>query len=300
MEQPAVFIVRRMNLFGRGASPFQIPELKRKDIEKVIRNTTVKTLDVYVPASVLQQIAGYGFAIQNCAVVITNLLRIIDDYGSHTHPVYKALYILIYCFHSSYRDHFVMVGRTLVPEIASILYLSFDANSAPFRDRIHCMASAIWYMLMYNAPLPRPEDFGEHWVKVTHRPAPPPETYQEAHVVSFVEAPPADKPPSDDDTELDFDPRALTATMARKLEPLPLTDDVLSDEQPPAASDLPQQLITIEPEPVIAPPPQPEPEAPPPNEDDILPVLKTGKDLLSLMQLMVIRRMRYDDDMESC
>jgi hypothetical protein len=284
-----------MSLFGRGASPFQVPDLKRKDIEKLIRNATIKTLDLYVSPPVLQQIASFGFAIQNCAAVITNLLRVIDDYASHTHPVYKALYIMVYCLHSSHRDHFAAVCRALVPEIAAVLYLSFDANSAPFRDRIHCMASAICHMLMYDAPLPRPDAFGENWVKVTHRAAPPPETDRQTEVVSFVEAA-TDQPLSDENEELDFDPRALPPTLVRKLERITSTDDLLWEPTPSDETE----LVMIETPPIVLPqapelaPPQP------PNEDDIQPGPKTAQDLLSLMQLMVIRRVRYDDDIESC
>jgi hypothetical protein len=50
----------------------------------------------------LSGVTCYGFSIQNCAAIITHILCLIDDFGSHTMPVYKSLCVLIACVKSQY------------------------------------------------------------------------------------------------------------------------------------------------------------------------------------------------------
>lgn len=266
-------------------SAFDIPDLKQSSIEKLIKSATQGDNKNYmVPPQTLTQITDSGYTIPGCAVVITQLLRVFDELGSHPMPVYKALVIMLSCLKCNYRDKFIPVARSLVPEIQTVLYLSFGEIHPMLRDEIHLMAAAIYDFLMYDVPLPDIEDFSRAR-RVTHRPAPPPEEYENVQPVTFeeTEAPPPPPPPTppkeeESDIELEFDPRAR---------PPPPPEPVYVPPPPPPVEEI---LDVKQPE------PEPEPEPEPPKEE----IIKTEKDLLVIGELRKITKVQYDEAIDSC
>ncbi|KAK8852462.1 hypothetical protein M9Y10_017438 [Tritrichomonas musculus] len=167
-------------------SPFDIPELRNQRIEKIIKEA-VSTQNLTVTPNTIQTLNSIGNNPLDCAVVITQLLREFDEHGSHPKPVYKALLIMFSLLKTN-NQNYIHVCRALVPEIQSILYLSFGDKRVLFRDQIHLMAAAIYDFLMYEAPLPDANSFGieSYGNRQFHRPAPPPEDNDPEPVV-FLE-----------------------------------------------------------------------------------------------------------------
>lgn len=167
-------------------SPFDIPELKNKNIEKIIKDSVTPSTFSVQP-QVISQLIAMGHSPLECAVIITQLLRVFDELGSHPGPVYKALIIMLSILRTGH-ENFIKVCRALVPEIQTVLYLSFGEKRVNFRDQIHLIAAAIYDFLMYEAPLPDVNNFDINTSKQLHRPAPPPEANDPAPVV-FLENP---------------------------------------------------------------------------------------------------------------
>jgi hypothetical protein len=197
-------------------------------------------------------------------------MRIIDDFGSHTPPVYKALYILVSCLHSQWHDNFAAVCKVLLPEIQSILYLTFGAVSAPYRDRIHIMAATIFDHLVYGVELPDCEFYARGWKGNAHRPSPPSDIYAGVEPTQFV-APELTNiplpPQTDEDDQADFAQKSLTAVT---LDPSVEFDLMSVGTVSPSSSSL------------IEDGPQREP------------------DLMRVTQLKFIMQLNFDDGFESC
>jgi hypothetical protein len=83
----------------------------------------------------LSGVTDQGFSIQNCAAIITHILRLIDDFGSHTMPVYKSLCVLNASV--KYVDRYASMMSILIPEILTILCLFFGTmcpSMKPWRN----------------------------------------------------------------------------------------------------------------------------------------------------------------------
>jgi hypothetical protein len=268
-------------------SPFDIPDLKHANIEKAVKAATMSGTSPAVLPAQLQSVTDQGFSIQNCASIITHILRLIDDFGSHTTPVYKSLCVLIACMNSQYGDRFARVARVLIPEIQTILCLSFGTVCADHRDQIHAMGDAIYRYLMFDAPLPDVESFGTDWQRLTHRIAPPPEADpRTAEPPSPEAADVADE--SFDSEELSFDPRASPQT--RKI------SAINSVSSAPISPKRRREPEAVEPE-AVEPPDLDAPlEEPGPPQ----PIRKTVKDLIPLPSLFLIHGTCYDDSFDTC
>jgi hypothetical protein len=81
-------------------------------------------------AAHIQGVVEQRYSIQNCAIVITHLLRVIDAFASHTPPVSKSVYLLIACLKSHSSRIYVPVAGALKHEIRTILSLSFGDIAA--------------------------------------------------------------------------------------------------------------------------------------------------------------------------
>jgi hypothetical protein len=269
-------------------SPFHIAELKNSSIEKEIKATVFSDHAREVPPNHLQGLVGQGVTLRTCASVFTHLFHAIDDCGSHPSPVYKSLMILIHCLLSPHSEEFIIVGQLLIPEIQTIMYLSFDDKSSPFRDRIHAMADAIYRFLIFGDKLPSPEEFGLNWSKIKHRIAPPPLVYPgfkppKFGGVSILTPPAAELEVEDDSEELSFDPRKLE----RKLSNQDSWDLI---QQGPASPVQTASVVEDETE------PEPEPKQPVREE----PVVKTVNDLLGITDLQLLTAFCFDDTFDAC
>lgn len=296
-------------MFGKEKSVFDIPELKNPMLEKIIKNAVQDSKSTYsVPAQILTQISNMGTSCQSCAIIMTMLLRVFDELGSHSSPVYKSLVIMIACLQGANKERFTQVGRALVPEIQTVLYLSFDEIHPAFRDEIHLMASAIYDFLVYEVPLPEINEFNtQNRIRnKVHRPTPPPEFY--ADVKQFVFGQEAD------DDELPFDPRAAKPKIQRVApsilpppvaqEPPKEIEDMLDLRAPPPkpVEQNPPEILDLtvkQTQPVEAPATkteviesQPVPEAPLENRVESV--------LGMISELRTIRKLQYDDTIESC
>jgi hypothetical protein len=258
-------------------SPFQIPELKQPQIEKAVKLATTSDTDSSVNPAYIRVITGLCVNLQNCAFVISHLLQVIDDGGSHAPPVYKSLYLMIACLKSVNGHNFAQVARALIPEIETIMCLSFKSANTAYRDRVHAMADAIYRFLIFGVELPEPEQFGQSWVKVAHRIAPPPEEYGDLVPAQFKREAQSglERKEDSDEDELSFDPRALKAKSSQEVVLLDF-DDVVQVVQPRIEEALP----------------------PVPEKKEVLP--KTVQDLLFVEKLRLITDICYDDTLEPC
>ena len=280
------------NLF-KEKSAFDISPLKDKDMAKLIQEATTKTnsgRDLYVDQQYLHQVSSRCHDIRSCAVVITYLLRIFDELGSHPVPVYKALVIMYYLLKGGNKNC-ILVCRAFVPEIESCLYLSFGEKNTDvsnkvmletLRTRIHLITSAIYDFLMYEAELPDIHSF-DHLKGRVHRPAPPPDESDPEPVGFMYEEPPP--PVEEEDDELDFEVNHAPTSppvVERYVEPPP---------PPPTIDDLVKMEPVPPPKAPTPPPPEPEPEI------EIPP--KTEQDLQFIRALQFVSKTVYDDTIES-
>lgn len=116
-----------------------IPELKNEKCERLVRDGVHN----HPSREIIDEICHFGDRICNCAVVITQLLDIIDQYASHSLLVYRALFILDCCLQSSNKDVFAQVARYFAPEIQTIMYLSFQGDSL-YREKVHHIVTEIY------------------------------------------------------------------------------------------------------------------------------------------------------------
>jgi hypothetical protein len=121
-------------MFRSRASPFDIPEFRTPGIEKTVKIALTSTTTPDIPLAQVQAVVNEGFSLQGCTMVIAHLLHFIDKCGSHALQVYKALSCLIACLTGSHSRLFLEAARLFVPEIGTILLLSFGAADAPSRD----------------------------------------------------------------------------------------------------------------------------------------------------------------------
>jgi hypothetical protein len=210
--------------------------------------------------------------------IVIYLMRLIDEFGSHTPPVYKALYILVSCLHSQWHDNFAAVCKVLLPEVQSILFLSFGAKNAPYRDRIHHMAASIFDHLVYHVDLPDCEFYAGGWQINAHRPSPPSDTYAGVEPAQFVAPELTDipaPPPADEDDQADFaaKPAAVLPNPSVEFDLMAVTtvsasSSKMLDDSPPIEE---------------------------PKE-----VGKTPADLIRVTRLKFITQLHFDDGFESC
>lgn len=290
------------NMFGKEKSAFDIPELKNPMIERVIKNAVQDSKSTYsVPTQILNQISSMGSSYQACAIILTQILRVFDELGSHSSPVYKSLVIMISCLQGENKERFIQVGRALVPEIQTVLYLSFDEIHPAFRDEIHLMASAIYDFLMYEVPLPEINEFNtQNRIRnKVHRPTPPPEFYADVKLLVFGQ--------ETDEDELPFDPRAAKPKIQR------VAPSILP---PPVVQEPPEEIedmldLRVPPEPVVSKPELidftvKQAEVQPPEKIMDAPDSQASLDnraesvLGMISELRTIRKLQYDDMIESC
>lgn len=138
--------------FFQYKSALDIPELKNSKIDEIIKRATSGN-QLSIAPNVIYQINELGVNKVNCAIIVTNLLRVFDELGSHPVPVFRSLSILLALLKQGQRD-FVPVARALVPEIETVLHLTFKDRRAPLRPRIHAIAQDIYNFLMYDSQLP--------------------------------------------------------------------------------------------------------------------------------------------------
>ena len=301
-----------MKLF-KYKSALDIPELKNSPIADIIKKATSGN-QYRVPPHVISQINDLGTNTVNCAVIITGLLRVFDEFGSHPIPVYRSLSILLMLLKSG-RDTFIPVARALVPEIQTVLYLSFGEKRVLFRDQIHLMATSIYYFLMYDATLPDITDLERNMtssVKV-HLPPPPVDDSSMIKPKVFMSqsAPKSSEPNEDEDMDIPFEPKAF-----RPPPPQIIDDEHLQEpepEPPAAVADLPTELIPRprraqqaarrqqkpkpKPEPEIAPEPEPEPEQESESESEDFG--QPQDELKEESRLQAVTKAMYDFSIES-
>lgn len=285
-------------------TPYDIPDLKNANIETIVKKAIAGN-NYIVPPPTLQQVYDLGTTPQTCASVIIQLLKIYDDMGSHPIPVYKSLIILLFLLKSGSKNY-INVARALVPEIQTVLYLSFGEKRVTFRDQIHLMASAIYNFLMYEAPLPDAGDFHDKLsgnTNIYKRPPPPQPQEENISLSAVARARKRPQPTEEEDDELPFDPRALKKEVRNSFNPFSSHPTLL--EPPPPPEPAPAEAIFNDPIPeVITVPSAPietyvEPE-PVPVETE--PELKdpTAADIMFINQLKLITKTQYDSTIESC
>jgi hypothetical protein len=147
-------------------TPFDIPELTTRALTKIIENAT-SGLSPEVSSEFQGQLTELGFSVRNAAMVVAGLLRLCDELGSHTPPVYKSLYLMVVFLHSTNSQYFKTAMKALLPEIETLCYLSFGTAEAPYRDRIHHMADAIYRSIAHDIVLPDAEAFGSRWRSIS-------------------------------------------------------------------------------------------------------------------------------------
>ncbi|KAH0787235.1 hypothetical protein GPJ56_008746 [Histomonas meleagridis] len=268
-------------------SALDIPELKNNSITEAVKKATSGS-QYRVPPHIISQINDLGTSTVNCAVIITSLLRVFDEFGSHPIPVYRALSILLMLLKSG-RSTFVPVARALVPEIQTILYLSFGEKRVLFRDQIHLMATSIYYFLMYDAALPDISEIERNMntsVKL-HLPPPPVDSKSQIQPKLFksdsnaVIKPEEPEDDSEDDMDIPFEPKVFRPPPPKQRAPVPMP---------------------IEPEVVKLPEPEPEPEPKQPEpqeEEDAGVMLEPHESLVEVSKLQTIMRPQYDFSIES-
>jgi hypothetical protein len=152
-------------LFRRSAtSPFAISVLKNHSISKII-SIAIDGLTPDVPQVAIDELETRGESLPDAAVIVSSLLNIIDEFGSHTPPVYKCLWVLISLMKSRQTTNFLRAGIALLPELESLRYLSFVRADAPYRNRIHAMARAVYNAMAFGVDLPDAEFYGAEWQK---------------------------------------------------------------------------------------------------------------------------------------
>jgi hypothetical protein len=262
-------------------SQYDIPEIRVSSIERTLRNVTNGSSSPVISQRTLQSIREKGQSHQVCVTVVVYLMRIIDEFGSHTLPVYKALFLLVACLQSQWHDNFAAVCRVLLPEIQSILFLTFGTKSAPYRDRIHMMAASIFDHLVYKVELPDLEFYAGKWQFNAHRPSPPSDIYVGIEPEQFVAPQVSDIPvpllPTDEDDQGDF-----ASKPSASVAPNPSVEFDLMAVTPVSPS--PSRILDDAP-----------PAKEPPKE-----VGKTPDDLLRVTQLKFITQLHFDDGFESC
>jgi hypothetical protein len=215
------------------------------------------------------------------------LLRIIDELGSRAISVRHSLTVLAHCLRATRFPAFIPVARAFIPEIQTVLFLSFDEKSGFLRDRIHNLTRAIIDLLLYHIPLSDEPEL----------PRSPPATK-------------ASPRPSDEEFELPFDPRARKrgATVVSKRAPQ-------VQAIPPPAAPISFSLLPAVPMPDTLKPDfleeiirptisvqeiKPEAPAPPPDPPAPVSTPRTEEDWLTVNDPRMISNLQLDDFIESC
>lgn len=90
---------------------------------------------------------------QNANKVMHNIINLIDDYCENPAKIHKAVNLLILLLKLSEKT-FPQAARNYLPEIQTLVHVSFDKPGAPHVNTIHKNANLIYLHLMKNQPLP--------------------------------------------------------------------------------------------------------------------------------------------------
>lgn len=267
-------------------SSYDIPESKGANVEALIKDAVLGS-NYIIPIDKLQAIINTAQTIPTAATLFLQLVKIFDTMGSHPIQVFKSLSIMSFCLRNN-PNLFSPIGRYFIPEIQTLLYLSFQDRNGTFRDSIHALSIAIYDNLMYKAELPENPDISQ---------ARPKRKYVDDAPTSIPNAPlSSDFDSNENELPDDFDPFKKVVLppptplvyAEKELEPFPT---------PPKAMPEPES---------IPPPSEPEPEPiPPPSKPEPEPLsLKPGVDprcaeLQMNLQMKFIKKTIYDSTIES-
>lgn len=303
-------------------APFGVQNLYnqnlRNDIKKIITNKTY-----LVTPDEFRKILSYNCSRRDSFRIVTALLAAIDEHGTYSLPVLKALNILFVGLKEN-TNNFVDAARALTPEIRTILFLSFTERSDPYREQVHALTQTIYEFLAYKVPLPqsseatRPHRARSNSVAAKPRekkvtPPPPPPEPQPANIEQ-----------EDSDEELPFDLRKMNdnnKSFRNSFNPFSSTHDLINfspepePEQPTVdAGELLDSIMlqASNPPPVEEAPPEPvvnpeveenlieQEEVQEPVEEKPKPEgLDNPREINIITDFQLVRKPQYDDTIES-
>ena len=313
-------------------APFGVPNLYnqnlRNDIKKIVTSKTY-----LVTPDEFRKILAYNTSRRDSFRIITAILSAIDEHGTYSLPVLKALNILFVGLKEN-TNNFVDAARSMIPEIRTILFLSFSDKSDPYREQVHALTQTIYEFLAYKVPLPqsseatRPHRARSNSLAARARvknPPPPPQQQPQAPPPLPPKPEPFDFPKQEEsDEELPFDLRKMNNnnnSFRNSFNPFSSTHDLINfspepePEQP--AVDAGELLDSIMLQGSAPPPPPPVEETPPPAnpelEADLIQEepqeeveeapkpegLDNPRDINIITDFQLVKKPQYDDTIES-
>ena len=237
-----------MNLF-RYKSALDIPELKNSKIDELIKKATSGN-QLSVAPNLVYQINDLGVNVVNCAIIVTGLLRVFDEFGSHPIPVFRALSILLTLLKKGQHD-FVPVARALVPEIETVLHLTFNDKRTLLRPQIHSMAHDIYNFLMYDSQLPEISKYMNDTSAKMHLTPPPVDNKSTFQPVVFMNESKNTEEDDDDDMDIPFEPMGIRHNFNNQIineQPQPVKQEIFVEPQPEPepVQEIPQQQEEVQ------------------------------------------------------
>lgn len=219
-------------------APFGVKSLYnanlKADIKKIITSKTY-----FVTPDELKRIMNYNFSQREAFRIAATIMMLIDEYGSHSLYVLKCLFILQSQIIQN-RNDFSNLCKSLLPEIRSVMFLSFNSKIDKYRDNIHNLARSIYEFLAYGVQMKKSDEsnnsgIGDDDLVAKPRPRqnrippiPIPPKNKELFGAGAVEE------GDDDDEELSIDLRSMSQKKALRnsFNPFSSSHDLISFSQP--------------------------------------------------------------------
>lgn len=214
-------------------APFGIPTLSNKEIKAEIKKVITTKSFIITPEEYNRILNHLTSPIESFRV-ITAMLMLIDEYATYSLPVFKTLAIFMNGLHQN-RFQFVYAAKVFIPEIRSLMLLSFNVANDMYRDQIHYMIQAIYNFLMYKAPLPTVEA-----CTVAPKMEKPPQVdeQQEPEIQLNIKFEENKEEESDDELPSDFQPAVHERSINQTFNPFGNQAELISFEHKPPQQDL--------------------------------------------------------------
>ena len=216
-----------------GVQTLYNPSLKA-DIKKIIVSKTF-----FVTPDELQKVMNYNVSLRESFRIATTILTLIDEYGSYSQHVMKCLFILQSQIIQN-RFEFASACRALLPEIRSIMFLSFNGKSDKYRDNVHNLVRSIYEFLAFGVPMKKSDDgntsgIGESDLVARPRPRPKfPVPPQDDEIFGKEVTVEGSSSSDDEDEELSIDLKSMSRMkrLRNSFNPFTSTHDLISFSEP--------------------------------------------------------------------
>ena len=137
-------------------APFGVPKLYNSILRSSIKRI-VSSKSFIIPPDDLKSVFALNNSKRDAIKIVAAILTSIDENGSYSLPVLKALNIL-YSGLKTDVAFLAEASKVFLPEIRTILFLSFNDKNDKYRDQIHRLVTVIYEFLAFNSPLPQTND----------------------------------------------------------------------------------------------------------------------------------------------